>query len=102
MARHHDPRLPHGKGNDYMRTPITPWLIVSVVIGIASRATTRQFGLHAIDRGLGGSYLMAWWWQRHGALEHVSLGLSALWIAVFIAGLVAHGWRGLWLLIGRP
>jgi hypothetical protein len=85
-----------------MRTRITLWLIVSVVIGIASRATTRPFGLDAIDRGLGGSYLMAWWWQWHDALEYVSLGLSALWIVVFIAWLVVHGWRGLWLLIGAP
>jgi hypothetical protein len=76
---------------------MTRWLILSVVIGIASLATTRQFGLGAIDLGLGG-----WWWQWHGELEYVSLGLSALWLAVFITGLVVHGWRGLWLLIGAP
>jgi hypothetical protein len=45
---------------------------------------------------------MAWWWQWYPALEYVSLGLSALCLALFIAGLVVHGWRGLWLLIGAP
>jgi hypothetical protein len=81
---------------------MTRWLILSVVIGIASLATTRQFGFGAIDLGLGGGNFITWWWQWHGVLEYVSLGLSALWLAVFIAGLVVHGWRGLWLLIGAP
>jgi len=85
-----------------MRTRIIPWLILSVVIGIASRVTTRQFGLDAIDRGLGGNYFMAWWWQWYPTLEYISLGLSALWLAVFITCLNVLGWRGLWLLIGAP
>jgi hypothetical protein len=85
-----------------MRTRIAPWLILSVVIGIASHTTTRQFGLDAIDRGLGGGHFMAWWWQWHGALEYVSLGLRALWLALFIVALVVHRWRALWLLIGAP
>jgi hypothetical protein len=85
-----------------MRTRIAPWLILSVVIGIASHTTTRQFGLDAIDRGLSGGHFMSWWWQWHGALEYVSLGLRALWVAVFIVALVVHGWRGLWLMIGAP
>jgi hypothetical protein len=85
-----------------MQTRLATWLMLSVVIGIASHATTRQFGLDVIDRGFGGGYFMAWWWQWHGALEYVSLGLRALWLCVFIVGLVVHGWRGLWLLIGAP
>jgi hypothetical protein len=85
-----------------MRTRVIPWLILSVIIGIASHATTQQFGLDAIDRGLSGGYFMAWWWQWHGALEYVSLSLRALWVVVFIVALVVHGWRGLWLLIGAP
>ena len=89
-------------GPRLMRTRVTTWLILSVIIGIASYTTTRQFGLDAIDRGLGDSYFMAWWWQWHNALEYVSLGLRALWLCVFIVALVVHGWRGLWLLIGAP
>ena len=81
---------------------MTFWVILSVVIGIASTATSWQFGLDAIDLGLGGGNFITWWWQWHGVLEHVSLGLSVLWLAVFTAGLVVHGWRGLWLLIGAP
>jgi hypothetical protein len=85
-----------------MRPRLTSWLILSVVIGIASYGTTRQFGLRAIEVGLGGSSLMNWWWQWHWALEYISLGLSALWVAVFIVGSFVHGSRGLWLLIGAP
>src|SRR5262245_39980676 len=94
--------------DDHMRQRIIPGcsglclFFRSVVIGIASHTTTRQFGLDAIDRGFGGGYFMACWWQWHGALEYFSLGLRALWLCVFMVALVVHGWRGLWLPIGAP
>ena len=56
-----------------------------MLIGIASYATTREFGLRAIDLGLSGGKLITWWWDWHGALEYISFGLSTLWLAVFVA-----------------
>ena len=85
-----------------MRQSLTLWVILSVLIGIASYATTREFGLRAIDSGLSGGKLIIWWWHWHVALEYISLGLSTLWLAVFVAGWTAHRWRVIWLLIGAP
>jgi hypothetical protein len=67
-------------------TTTDPWLILSAALGVANHVTTPD-----------------WWWSwRPATLEYVILGFSALWLAVFIAGLVVHGWRGLWLLISAP
>lgn len=85
-----------------MRQNLTCWVILSMLIGIASYATTREFGLRAIDLGLSGGELITWWWDWHGALEYISFGLSTLWLAVFVAAWITHRWGLVWLLIGAP
>jgi hypothetical protein len=63
-----------------MRRSLWPWLACSLVTALLG------FALACIGT----------------AVLWPSLGLSALWVLIFVASLIRLRWRGLWLLVGAP
>jgi hypothetical protein len=70
--------------------PLIPLLIASVGLALIAYSLTRH-SLH-------------FWYARTNYMDQVfKVFLPTLvWLFILCTGLMAHGWRGLWLLLGSP
>jgi hypothetical protein len=66
-------------------------LVISLLVAICGFVAA-MYGLHSRGSTLADVGIVMLW----------TYGPAALWLVLFIVGLIVHGKRGLWLLVGAP